>query len=111
MYEHSKQGAVDVITGDEPLNLDAVDRVSRLLEDCIGRGQPRIVLDFGGVALIDSAGLELLLDARQRCGQRGGRLQLAALSPLCHDILDVTGLASEFETFDDVLSAVGSFAR
>jgi anti-anti-sigma factor len=111
MFEHSRQGAVDVIAGDEPLNVDSVDRVTRLLDQCISHGQPRIVFDLGGLALLDSAGLELLLDARERCARRGGLLQLAAANPLCRDILQVTGLSSEFETFDNVLLAVGSFAR
>ena len=111
MFERSKQGAVDVIAGDEPLNVESADRVSRLLEDCIGAGQPRVVLDLGNVPLIDSAGLELLLDARQRCAARGGLLELAAPNPLCRDVLHVTGLSAEFEIFDNVLSAVGSFAR
>ena len=111
MFEHSKQGAVDLIAGDEPLHVDTLERAARLLDQCIAQGQPRLVFDLGGVALIDSAGLELLLDARERCAQRGGLLQLAAPNPLCRDVLQVTGLASEFEIFDDVLSAVGSFAR
>jgi anti-sigma B factor antagonist len=111
MFERTRQGAVDVITGDEPLNHESADRVSRLIEECIGKGQPRIVLDLGKVALIDSAGLELLLDARERCAARGGLLQLAAPNALCRDVLQVTGLSSGFETFDNVLIAVGSFAR
>lgn len=111
MFERSKQGAVDVIAGDEPLNLESVDRVSRLLDQCIGQGQPRIVLDLGNVPLMDSAGLELLLEARRRCAARGGLIELAAPNPLCRDILHVTGLSAEFDIFDNVLNAVGSFAR
>jgi anti-anti-sigma factor len=68
-------------------------------------------MHLGGVQLIDSAGLELLLDVRDRCLRSGGALQLAAPNPLCRDILQATGLASQFAIFDTVTAAVGSFAQ
>ena len=40
-------------------------------------GQPHVVLDLQGVAVIDSAGLELLLDAQEKCQRMGGALKLA----------------------------------
>jgi anti-anti-sigma factor len=110
MYELSQQGAVDVISGNKPLNIENVDAVRELLHRCTESGQPRIVLNLRSVPLIDSSGLELLLDARDRCQLRGGHLHLAAPSGLCGDILRVTGVDSRFEIFDDVMPAVGSFA-
>ena len=69
------------------------------------------MFDLQGVPLLDSQGLELLLDVQDRCGQRGGSLHLAAPAILCRDILVVTGVVEHFAVFDDVLSAVGSFAQ
>ena len=111
MFERSQQGAVDLVRGDEPLNLERVMDASELLEACANRGQPRIVIDLKRVPLIDSAGLELLLDVRDRCLKRGGALKLAAPNHLCEDILRITDVAPQFEIFDDVVSAVGSFAQ
>ena len=111
MFARSKQGAVDVVTGEDPLNAEQIEDVSRLFDACISQGQPRIIFDLTHVPLIDSSGLELLLDARDRCMQRGGLLHLAAPNALCQDILSVTDVASQFEVFDNVLEAVGSFAQ
>ncbi len=111
MFQLSKQGAVDVIFGEAPLNIEHIEEVADLISACQGQGQPRIVFDLKYVPLIDSAGLELLLDAHDQCVQRGGLLQLAAPNQLCRDILNVTDADSQFMLFDDVMSAVGSFAQ
>jgi anti-anti-sigma factor len=111
MFERNLQGAVDLIRGDDPLNSEHVDRLARVMDDCLLRGQPRIVLDLSKVPLIDSAGLEYLLNTQEECHRRGGALKLAAANPLCDEILSVTGVARQFDTFRDPTTAVGSFIQ
>jgi anti-anti-sigma factor len=111
MFELHKQGAVKVVVGHQPLNADTVADAGRVCDEALSQGQPRLVFDMQGVPLIDSAGLELLLDVRDRCAQRGGAMHLAGPTVLCRDILSATRVAGEFALFDDVLSAVGSFAQ
>lgn len=111
MFERRKWGAVDAIRGDVPLNHENVQALSGVLEECCRQGQPRIVIDLERIPLIDSAGLELLLDVRDRCLQRGGLLKLAAPNALCRDILLVTGVTEQIEVLSDAVTAVGSFAQ
>jgi anti-anti-sigma factor len=111
MFGRSRQGAVDVISGDDPLNVEHVEKVAGLLEQCGGAGQPRVVLDLQNVPLIDSAGLELLLNVQDKYRQRGGALKLAVSNPLCAEILSVTGVGRHFEIFSESASAVGSFVQ
>ena len=111
MYEMEKHGAVNVICGDAPLNVDVVEQLTELLEESLLEGQPRVVVDLAKVPLMDSAGIELLLDYRDRCQQRGGDLKLAALNRLCEDILFITGIEKEIEVIPETLRAIGSFAR
>ena len=111
MFKHSQQGSVDVIHGDDSLIVEHIDQISELIDECIKRGQPRIVFDMERVSLIDSSGLEMLVDACERCLQRGGILKLAAPNPLCGEILSITGVAPQFEIFGDVVSAAGSFSQ
>jgi len=111
MFERSKQGAVDVVRGDDPLNVDFVPRVLQLLQECGAHGQPRAVLDLAGVPLIDSAGLEMLLDVQEDFQRRGGALKLAVRSSLCREILSVTGVGGHFEIYPEAASAVGSFVQ
>jgi anti-anti-sigma factor len=111
MFERTKQGAVDVVGGDDPLSADFVPRVRQLLEECCGRGQPRAVLDLENVPLVDSAGLEMLLDLQEDYQRRGGALKLAVRNTLCREILSVTGVGAHFEIFSEAASAVGSFVQ
>ena len=111
MWEKSRQGAIDVVSGDGALTLDNCDSLRGLLEGCVNDGQPQLVLDCRQIALFDSAGLELLLDIRESCARRGGLFQLTGLNTLCLDILQVTDIASQFELYDDSVAAAGSFAQ
>ena len=111
MFTLQKQGAVKVIAGHQVLNRDTVADALRVCDEALAQGQPRLVFDLQSVPLIDSAGLELLLDVRDRCSKRGGALHLAGPTSLCSDILVATQVASKFAIFDDALSAVGSFAQ
>lgn len=111
MLERRKSGAVDIIRGKEPLNLEHLREMLAALEDAMQQGQPRVVVDLEETPLIDSAGLELLLAFRDRYMARGGMLKLAAASPLCADILSVTGVSEQIELFSDTTSAVRSFAQ
>ena len=109
MFQLSRQGAVDIVSGRDPENDEYAEALEQLLHPCISNGQPRIVFDLQHVPLVDSRGLEVLLDAHEMAMQRGGQFVLSAPNTLCRDILNATGLDNRLQVFDDVLSAVGSF--
>ena len=111
MFELFKRGAVHVLTGSQPLTSPNVEAVRQLCLPCLEQGQPRMVFDLVDTPVIDSAGLELLLDLRDKCLKRGGALQLCGPNGLCRDILVATGLTEEFAIFEDQSIAVGSYAR
>jgi anti-anti-sigma factor len=111
MFERTRQGAVDLIAGDDPINVDFAPQVLGLLEECGHRGQPRVVLDLERVPLVDSAGLEMLLDVQEDYQQRGGALKLAVRHSLCREILALTGVGRHFEVYTEAASAVASFVQ
>jgi anti-anti-sigma factor len=111
MFKQSKQGSINVISGAVPLTGDALDLLDNAFADCLNEGQPRAVLDLRNTPLIDSAGLERMLDLRDRFQKKTGVLKLAGANPLCHDILSVTGVGLQFEVFPELSQAVGSFIQ
>lgn len=111
MFEFDTHGAVHVIHGDAPLNIDSVEAMENLFGKCLGKGLPRVVIDLKKIPLIDSAGIDLLLDFKDTCQRSGGDLKLAAPNRLCEDILFMTGLDQNIEVFEETLRAVGSFVR
>jgi anti-anti-sigma factor len=109
MFEQKRQGAVDVVGGGDRISGDRVPELAAIFASCVERGQPRVVLDLHGIAVVDSTGLELLLQAHDDCQRMGGALKLANPGTLCSEVLKVTGVGARFEIFDDTGSAVRSF--
>lgn len=91
------------------MNRESSDYLANAVEQCLGDGTPRIVFDMSEISLIDSAGLEKLLDLDELVESRAGVMKLAAPNPLCRDILSVSGLVDHFEIHKEVKIAVGSF--
>jgi anti-sigma B factor antagonist len=111
MFEHKCQGAVDVITGGDRISGEHVGELAEMLEARLADGQPHVVLDMQGVVIIDSSGLQLLLDSLEKFQRYGGALKLANAGPLCRDVLKATGVGSRFEIFGDTRAAVRSFVQ
>jgi len=105
------QGAVDVLQVDGTLNAEQTTELAAALEQVTKAGAPMVVCDLSEVQLIDSAGLEWLLDAADEISLGGGTMKLAGTTPLVADILRVSGVGQRFEMFDNVKSGVGSFSR
>jgi len=111
MFTQKQQGAVDIITGGDRISGEHVAELSSMLESRLGNGQPQIVLDLQGIALIDSTGLELLLDFQEKCQRMGGALKLANAGALCREVLKATCVGARFEIFRDSGGAVRSFVQ
>ncbi len=111
MAEVFKQGAVDIVRGSDRLNAEHVETLRSLVDTVVKHGQPKLVIDLINVPLIDSDGLEFLLDTRDQCLRRGGECKIAGAGQLCRDTLRVSGVNEEVELLPDIVSAAGSFAR
>lgn len=111
MFLRTRQGNVDVISGDAALTRESANQLAETLHLCAAQGQPRVVFDLRNVPLIDSAGLEQILDTQDQFEGCGGALKLANPTPLCQEILKITGVATQLEIYADVRAAVGSFIK
>jgi anti-anti-sigma factor len=111
MFEQKSQGAVDVVGGGDRIAGEYVGQLASVLAAQVERGQPHVVLDLGGVAIIDSAGLELLLDVKEKYERIGGALKLANPGSLCREVLKATGVGARFEVYRDTRGAVRSFVQ
>jgi anti-anti-sigma factor len=111
MYEIKKQGAVSILQGDDPLNFEQTNHLTKLLNECCSQGQPRVIVNLQFTPLIDSAGLEFLLDANERLQRQGGKLQVSCANQLCREVLRITQLDRRINCTDDIVTALGSFAQ
>lgn len=72
-------------------------------------GNPRVGIAMQDVPYMDSASLEGLLGATEALGERATCLKLAAVTPTCREIFELTGLSSRFRFFKGVEDVVKSF--
>jgi len=105
-----KQSNVQVVKlrGDLKIG-DAVDSFRHTLEEHLGAGDSRIVVNIGEVPMIDSSGIGVLVRSLTTAKQRGGALKLVKPSKLAMQTLKIVGLLNLFEIYDDEGKAVESF--
>ncbi len=85
------------------------DQASGVLAYLSNLPQHQVVLDLDNTELLDSAGLEALLDSQDRLQEAGGNLKIATTNAANRSILEITRLDRHLEIFDSVLDAVKSF--
>ena len=102
-------GGVAVVKPEEPLTNANADQVKTVLFDAIKDNLGRIVLDASGVSYVESKGLESLVDATKQLSEAGSVLKLCCVNETVRQVIELTGLWSQFEHFEDANSAVRSF--
>ena len=75
------------------------------LRQLVRSGHKHLVVDLAGVTAIDSAGLRALVRGHTSAQRAGGSLRLAAAQPAVRKVLDLSHLASVFESYDSVDAA------
>jgi anti-anti-sigma factor len=110
MSRLDRHGTISVLRPSGPLRGEALEPLDEKVRPLMSGGVPYIVVDLSETPLIDGAGLEWLLDLDDTCCRRGGCLRIANAGELCRDILRITTVGSTVQKFDDLTSALGSFA-
>jgi anti-sigma B factor antagonist len=73
------------------------------------KAQKNVVLELSGVEFMSSAGLRGMVSSLKACKSGGGDLRLATPSARVVEVMQLAGLTSLFQVFDDKTAAVGSF--
>ena len=103
------QGAVTVLEPDGALTQDDADQFMQKLTEALAESSGRVVVDLSQVPFVDSRGLEVLVEANDNLAAGGRTLKLCAINETIREVLDLTGLATRFDHFDDTNSALRSF--
>ena len=101
----------DVLVAHTPpeLSTDTIDSFLMTLDPPLAEGRNRVVLHMEQTETFDSAGLEGLLDLRDRVRGSGGPTKISALDATARQVFAITRLDQTFEQFPSVLDAVSSF--
>lgn len=95
------QGSVDSLTAES---------LTVALSEHVSNGRVKLVADFSGVHYTSSAGLRSLLMTLKASRKAGGDFRVAAVQPNVLNVLSMSGFTNLIKVFDDVPSAVSSYA-
>jgi anti-sigma B factor antagonist len=99
----------DVIVAHAPDELNH-ERAEQFVEFVTGLVPRNVVMDLDGTELLDSSGLEALLNARRGLRDEGGDLKISTTNSSNRKILEITRLDNEFEVYASVIDAVKSYS-
>lgn len=102
-------GAVLVLSPHGPLLEGEVSGFCEAVRAGRDSARGRVVLDLTDMHFVDSAGLEALLDLSEEFDGAALSLKLASANETVREVLDLTGLAGDFEMFGDAHDAARSF--
>jgi anti-sigma B factor antagonist len=87
-----EQDGVPVLCLQGDLDLVTAPLLQRRIDELLGAGHDRLLVDADSLGFCDSTGLRLLLSARRRLAERSGELHLLRTSGVLQRLLDLSGL-------------------
>ena len=106
---YKKLGVVSVLAPSYPLIDENLGELKIRVHEFLKQGEIKIVIDFSKIQLVDSKGIELLMDIYENACQKGGGMKLCKLNELCNDIFVVTRMNNFFDIFNEPEEAARSF--
>ncbi len=100
---------VELVTVSGRIDSSNANDFDAALKGLTDKGEYQIVLNMSGVDYTSSAGLRALVAGLRECKKHNGDLRISAPSDKVSEVLDLAGLTTLFQVFDDDTSAVGSF--
>jgi anti-anti-sigma factor len=103
------RGAVLVVRPSGPLAGADADTFKTAVQGFLRENLGRVVIDAATLPFVDSKGLESLADLAEELALSGKGLKLCAANDTIRQVIELTGLAPQFEHFEDTNTAVRSF--
>jgi anti-anti-sigma factor len=99
----------DVLVAHAPDELNH-ERAEQFVDFVTGLVPRNVVMDLDGTEMLDSSGLEALLNAQRGLREDGGELKISTTNATNRKILEITRLDQEFEVYESVIDAVKSYS-
>jgi anti-sigma B factor antagonist len=103
-----ERGGVTIIGVNGRLDSNTSQAFEEKILEVIGEGANRIVLDFGGLDYISSAGLRVLLKSTKELKRKNGRMVLCSVKDYIREVFDLSGFIAFLQihpSLEDSLSA------
>ena len=95
-----------ILTPDSSITHENREVIGKVIQSAVEENKTQIILDCKYVELMDSAALELLIEAHGKLRERGGMLKIVGLNDVCSDILVVTRAVNTLFVYKDIQEAI-----
>ena len=103
------EGGVTVISVEGQLIVGNRQELKNLVQDALGEGDRKFLIDFAGTAYIDSSGLGSLVSISKKIREQGGELRLAELNEDLRSLFELTKLDTLFAIAESRSEALANF--
>lgn len=107
--DRAETDAAVVLSPRGRLNLTSASRLKQAVDDEVGKGKVRLVLDLAEVEFIDSSGLGAIVSGLKAARQAGGDLRIAAAGEQVLTVLKLTNLDRILRPHPSVEDATGGW--
>jgi len=103
------KGNVDIIAISGSIDALTASELVKTLNDHIHGGHPNVIVDFGKVEFMSSAGLRAILTSVKEARAAGGDFRLASPQPSIDKVLKMAGFHNIVKIYPTVEEALASF--
>lgn len=103
------KGNVDIIAVSGSIDALTSSELVKALNDHIHDGHPNVIVDFGKVEFMSSAGLRAILTSVKEARAAGGDFRLASPQPSIDKVLKMAGFHNIVKIYPTVEEALASF--
>src|SRR4029453_8694710 len=103
-----QRGDMVVVSVAGELDMATAPQLQDQISDLLEKGRSRLVFDLAGLSFCDSTCLSVFVRAKNRTGDAGGVVRLAAPQGGVLRILEVSGLVEVLRTYSTVDDAVAA---
>ena len=107
--DFTDQGDVKVVSLQGRLDTNNSPGVREALDKAVDDGARKLLLDFGGVDFVSSAGLRVLLAMAKRLKGIEGGLRVCSLNDTVSEVFEISGFDSLLQVFGDRNAALDGF--
>ena len=106
-----QQDGVRILALSGRLDTETAADVELALQDLLGAGERRYLVDLAGIGYVSSAGLRVLLALAKKLDGGRGELKLCGLNASVRQVFDMTGFNKLFAIFPNRDAALGQATK
>jgi anti-anti-sigma factor len=95
-----------VLTPESSITYENCKEIEENIDNFTQQNKTEIILDFKHVEFLDSAALEILVQAHIELKSNGGALKIIGLNEICRDILLATRIINLLFVYEDMNEAI-----